>query len=37
MREAGCDAYITKPIRYQEFLQEVESVVHGMRGNHPAK
>jgi two-component system cell cycle response regulator DivK len=37
MREAGCDAYITKPIRYQEFLQEVESVVHGMRGSHPAK
>jgi two-component system, cell cycle response regulator DivK len=37
MREAGCDAYITKPIRYQEFLQEVESVVHGMRGKHPAK
>jgi two-component system cell cycle response regulator DivK len=37
MREAGCDAYITKPIRYQEFLQEVESVVHGMRGSHPAR
>lgn len=37
MRDAGCDAYITKPIRYQEFLQEVESVVHGMRGSHPAE
>jgi len=35
MRDAGCDAYITKPIRYQEFLQEVEAVVQGMRGSHP--
>ncbi|MET0351669.1 MAG: response regulator [Rhizobacter sp.] len=35
MREAGCDGYITKPIRYQEFLQEVETVVQGMRGSHP--
>jgi len=34
MRDAGCDGYITKPIRYQEFLQEVESVVLGMRGKH---
>ena len=34
MREAGCDGYVTKPIRYQEFLQEVESVVIRMRGKH---
>lgn len=32
MREAGCDGYVTKPIRYQEFLQEVESVVERMQG-----
>ena len=34
MRNAGCDGYVTKPIRYQEFLQEVESVVLKMRGRH---
>ena len=34
MRDAGCDGYITKPIRYQEFLQEVESVITGMGGKH---
>lgn len=34
MRDAGCDGYITKPIRYQEFLQEVESVISGMGGKH---
>lgn len=32
MRDAGCDGYVTKPIRYQEFLQEVESVVERMQG-----
>jgi len=37
MREAGCDAYITKPIRYEAFLLEVESVVQKMRGSHPAR
>jgi len=37
MREAGCDAYITKPIRYEAFLLEVESVVQKMRGRHPAQ
>jgi two-component system cell cycle response regulator DivK len=26
MLAAGCDAYITKPIRYKEFLAEVEQV-----------
>jgi len=26
MRAAGCDGYVTKPIRYKEFLAEVESV-----------
>ncbi len=31
MREAGCDGYITKPIRYQDFLLEVESVVSRLR------
>lgn len=34
MRDAGCDGYITKPIRYQEFLQEVESVITAMGGKH---
>lgn len=24
--EAGCDAYVTKPIRYKEFLSELEAV-----------
>ena len=24
---AGCDGYVTKPIRYKEFLAEIESVV----------
>jgi two-component system cell cycle response regulator DivK len=32
MRDAGCDAYITKPIRYQPFLEEVEQVVQRVRG-----
>ena len=27
MRAAGCDGYVTKPIRYQEFLQELDNVV----------
>ena len=36
MRDAGCDAYITKPIRYEAFLQEVEAVVQEVRGKHPA-
>jgi len=31
MREAGCDGYVTKPIRYQDFLLEVESVVNRLR------
>lgn len=26
MRAAGCDSYVTKPIRYNEFLAEVEAV-----------
>ena len=34
MREAGCDGYITKPIRYQAFLEEVESVVRKVRKSH---
>lgn len=25
MRAAGCDGYVTKPIRYKEFLAEVEA------------
>jgi len=31
MRAAGCDGYVTKPIRYNEFLAEVEAVAarHG--------
>jgi two-component system cell cycle response regulator DivK len=24
---AGCDGYVTKPIRYKEFLAEVDSVL----------
>lgn len=32
MRRAGCDGYVTKPIRYQEFLVEIESVVHRVQG-----
>ena len=35
MREAGCDGYITKPIQYRAFLEEVEAVVKHMRGAHP--
>ena len=31
MRAAGCDGYITKPIRYRDFLAEVESVVTRVR------
>ncbi|HET7793516.1 MAG TPA: response regulator [Rhizobacter sp.] len=27
VREAGCDGYVTKPIRYREFLAELEKVV----------
>ena len=27
MRAAGCDGYVTKPIRYREFLQELDKVV----------
>jgi two-component system cell cycle response regulator DivK len=26
-RAAGCDGYVTKPIRYKEFLAEVDSVL----------
>lgn len=33
---AGCDAYITKPIRYQEFLAEVEEVAR-LRGRKRAQ
>jgi two-component system cell cycle response regulator DivK len=27
MRAAGCDGYVTKPIRYREFLLELDNVV----------
>jgi two-component system cell cycle response regulator DivK len=27
MLRAGCDGYVTKPIRYQEFLAEIDAVV----------
>ncbi len=27
VRAAGCDGYVTKPVRYREFLNELESVV----------
>jgi two-component system cell cycle response regulator DivK len=27
MRAAGCDGYVTKPIRYRDFLQELDKVV----------
>jgi two-component system cell cycle response regulator DivK len=37
MREAGCDGYITKPIRYQDFLAEVETVVHRVRHGHDSE
>jgi len=26
VRAAGCDGYVTKPIRYQEFLAELDAV-----------
>ena len=32
MKGAGFDGYITKPIRYQAFLEEIESVVQKVRG-----
>ena len=28
---AGCDGYVTKPIRYKEFLAEVDAVLAGRR------
>ena len=28
-RAAGCDGYVTKPIRYKEFLAEVNAVLQG--------
>lgn len=27
VREAGCDGYVTKPIRYREFLAELDKVI----------
>ena len=30
--EAGCDAYVTKPIRYKEFLNEL----HAVAARHPS-
>ncbi|MBF4991797.1 response regulator [Methylophilus sp. QUAN] len=27
MRQAGCDSYIAKPIRYKEFLQTVDALL----------
>jgi two-component system cell cycle response regulator DivK len=27
VRAAGCDGYVTKPLRYKEFLAEIEAVV----------
>jgi two-component system cell cycle response regulator DivK len=27
MRAAGCDGYITKPVRYRDFLAEVDAVM----------
>ncbi len=32
MRAAGCDGYITKPLRYKEFLAEIEAVVARCNG-----
>lgn len=29
IRAAGCDGYIAKPIRYREFLTQIEAVLHG--------
>lgn len=34
MLAAGCDGYVTKPIRYQEFVSEVEAVVRRSRLPH---
>ena len=34
MRDAGFDGYVTKPIRYQAFLEEVELVVKRVKGAH---
>ena len=31
-RAAGCDGYVTKPMRYKEFLAEVERVLGARRG-----
>jgi two-component system, cell cycle response regulator DivK len=27
MRQAGCDGYIAKPIRYKEFLETVDGLL----------
>jgi two-component system, cell cycle response regulator DivK len=27
MRQAGCDGYIAKPIRYKEFLETVDALL----------
>ena len=31
-RSAGCDGYVTKPMRYKDFLAEVERVLGARRG-----
>ena len=31
-RAAGCDGYVTKPMRYKDFLAEVERVLGARRG-----
>ena len=33
IRAAGCDGYVTKPIRYKEFLAEVDAVLAKQRGS----
>jgi two-component system cell cycle response regulator DivK len=36
MISAGCDGYVTKPIRYKEFVAEVEAVVARSRQARPS-
>jgi two-component system cell cycle response regulator DivK len=36
LRAAGCDGYVAKPLRYKEFLAEIEAVAarHGLSPSH---
>ena len=35
IRAAGCDGYVSKPIRYRQFLQEVGNILKARSTNRP--